>query len=63
MLLGYLGVDRDAELDEGEHGEVHEDALDQQRCLVVLTKPEQDPSQKENITCFINVDKIKQYNI
>ena len=49
MLLGYLGVDRDAELDEGEHGDVHEDALDQQRCLVVLTKPEQDPSEKENI--------------
>ena len=32
-------VDVHAEVDEGEHGHVHEDALDQQRGLVMATKP------------------------
>ena len=32
-------VDVHAEMDEGEHGHVHEDALDQQRGLVMATKP------------------------
>ena len=38
-----LGVNWDAELDEGKHADVHEDALDQQRRLVVLPEPEDDP--------------------
>ena len=32
-------VDVHAEVDEREHGHVHEDALDQQRSLVVAAKP------------------------
>lgn len=39
LLIVYL----DAEMDEGEHGEVHQDALDQERRLEVVPKPENDP--------------------
>ena len=32
----------DTEVDESEHGEVHKDALNQQRSLKVISKPEND---------------------
>ena len=38
LLIVYF----DAEMDEGEHGEVHQDALDQERRLKVVPKPEDD---------------------
>ena len=38
LLIAYL----DTEVDESEHGQVHKDALNQQRSLKVISKPEND---------------------
>ena len=36
-------VDLDAEMDQCKHGQVHQDALDQQRSLEVVPEPKYDP--------------------
>ena len=36
----FLCSQVDAEMDQGEHGNVHEDALDEQRRFVTATEPE-----------------------
>ena len=45
LLSDYvlLGVDRHAEVDQGEHSDVHQYALDKQRSLVMVSKPEDYP--------------------
>lgn len=42
ILAGYpiLGVDLDAQVDESEHGNVHQHALDQKGNLIMATEPE-----------------------
>lgn len=42
VLAGYpiLGVDLDAQVNEGEHGNVHQHALNQKWNLIVATEPE-----------------------
>ena len=41
----FLVVDLDAKMDEGEHGEVHQNALYQERSLKMIAKPEYDPQR------------------
>ena len=45
MLLDdlFFFVETDTEVDECEHGNVHEDTLDKQRRLVMLAEPKEDP--------------------
>ena len=38
----FFVIDLDTEMNESEHGEVHQDALDQQRSLKMIPKPEND---------------------
>ena len=53
-LNPHLVVDGDAELDEGEHGHVHQDRLHQQRRLEPLAEPEHDPEKIIKLTKTIN---------
>ena len=53
LLIVYL----DAEMDEGEHGKVHQDALDQERRLEVVPKPEDDPEGVGHQECQADVHR------